>query len=1126
MSSQSLIDFNVKRLAQAKQTLLNRQVDIEQAVKEGAVVKFDADWIVLRNKVVQAESEIENLQDAIAQDTAELNRVNQENAAIEARQAAPPPAPPPAPEPAPTPAPAPTNDTAANRLDAVPPAPRPPPPPASNDPSAVSPPPALPPDTLTEAEQANLSGNQVPGLAAITNNYDLGPAFSTSSEIGNSVPGQAAITDNYSLSPNFAGSSQAKSAGSTANPDAVVRGPLINPLHSYASYTYGISLHMLTADEYNKVVFDHKFEPNRVIIASGGRHNNSQGATMFKRAPYFDVDFYFEDLNLQTVIGLNENNRATNAIDISFNIIEPYGVTLFNRIIKLTNEINPDSENYLEQPYLLQIDFFGMDDTGAIIGVIPGQTKRIPIRILSFDIKVSGKGAEYNIKASPYNHSAFDASSVSTPAHFEVKSGGVAAFFRSTEAEVAATKAKINQQRESEEKQNLRNNTGSEGGYIPPDGQITYVNPALISSTTKAAAAGIATGDPIYTVKSYGSAINAWQSYLEQLNKITTADKYYFEFPTVTLSNGTLKSVGNGNFILSDKLGAKNTPMVDVTDTAAHRKGTGLGIEILAIDYKTKIFSINTGTSIEQVLNYVIRNSSYILDQMSVPEEFTSPEAYVAQKKKYEKEPLLWYKIIPTIKLNKFDKIRKQWARDITYVVVPYEVYNTKSSTAPQGQWNDPLKVYDYIYTGKNVDILDFDIQFNALYYTAVTAYRGNFSAIKGMSAAEEQKVANPETYDGIPNPANAIMPIKEKPQTFDSKARATGGSNTVTAAAAVDTEQSLYSSAGGDMLQAELKIIGDPMYIKQDDVFYSPVSDAINKSSGDPRLIADGSLRMDNREVYIQITYRTPSDIDESTGEMRFDSTFLQSLFSGMYKVLTVNSTFSGGQFVQTLSTVRLHRQDSLENNGKPAGVTNERNVDSKIIPAVQPAAAPAAAPPPESTAPAIDETAPKSTPVQDTEPPVTTPEQAKLAAVNETAEEKPITQATVVEAPAENPPPPSPSPEKLAQKERVDALEVIKDKAASELGVAGSQVEELESQIQRLRSRAETLQRRIDTLPSTSALREEALSELPGIPARIASLEAQQSAAQAEFNRLRPISLKAFSDHAEAVRALSVMA
>jgi chromosome segregation ATPase len=112
------------------------------------------------------------------------------------------------------------------------------------------------------------------------------------------------------------------------------------------------------------------------------------------------------------------------------------------------------------------------------------------------------------------------------------------------------------------------------------------------------------------------------------------------------------------------------------------------------------------------------------------------------------------------------------------------------------------------------------------------------------------------------------------------------------------------------------------------------------------------------------------------------------------------------------------------------------------------------------------------------------------------------------------------------LAQKERVDALEVIKDKAASELGVAGSQVEELESQIQRLRSRAETLQRRIDTLPSTSALREEALSELPGIPARIASLEAQQSAAQAEFNRLRPISLKAFSDHAEAVRALSVMA
>jgi hypothetical protein len=189
------------------------------------------------------------------------------------------------------------------------------------------------------------------------------------------------------------------------------------------------------------------------------------------------------------------------------------------------------------------------------------------------------------------------------------------------------------------------------------------------------------------------------------------------------------------------------------------------------------------------------------------------------------------------------------------------------------------------------------------------------------------------------------------------------------------------------------------------------------------------------------------------------------------MYKVLTVNSTFSGGQFVQTLSTVRLHRQESLENNGKPAGATNERNVDSKIIPAVQPAAAPAAAPPPESTAPAIDETAPKSTPVEDTPPPVTTPEQAKLAAVNETAEEKPITQATVVEAPAENPPATGPSPEKLALLERRNAAEAERNTAQRAANSVSNEIDELRTQIERIQANIERARARVARGASTQA-------------------------------------------------------
>lgn len=848
-------------------------------------------------------------------------------------------------------------------------------------------------EPLTELEQG-LVDNHVPAQSAILNNYDQGPVFSKTSETTSAESPfgpNAKYYDFSKMSP--AEIAKVGKFGSSSpidtNPDSKIdfNGPIENPLHSYPSWTYGISLHMLTKDDYNNIVQNQNYVANRVIIASAGRYNNTPGPNQFIRAPHFDVDFYFENLNLSTVIGLNDHSRATNAISISFDIIEPYGITLLNRILKLTNEINPESENYLDQPYLLQIDFFGIDDTGEIVGVIPNQTKKIPIRILKFDVKVSNKGAEYSVQAAPYNHSAYDIGTVSTPAHFEVVAGTVATFFQSNEAEIAAIRASAQEQRETQESTGIRNATanGLSGGVIGPDGQITYVNSTLLSPATRAAAAAVATGDPVYRVKSYGSAINAWQNELKNTVKVEYADKYYFNFDP---------EIAKSDFNLNGKLGPKDTPMVDAANTKAHRQGN-TGIEILALDYKTRVFSINAGTSIEQVINYVIRNSSYITDQMVVPEEIgNDPQAYVDKKSKYRNLPLKWYKIVPTIRLLEFDKIRKTWAREITYNVVPYEVYNTKLAIAPQGVWTDPLKEYNYIYTGKNVDVIDFQIEFNALYYTAVTAYRGYISATSGMPIDEEQKVNNPQTYDGVENAPNAIMPMKEKPQTLDARARATGGDNTATKAAAVDVEQSLYTSAGADMLQAKLKIIGDPMYIKQDDIFYPPEiplagsTTAQNNTIGDPRLIANGSLKMDNREVYIQVSYRTPSDIDESTGLMKFDNNYLKSLFSGMYRVLTVDSTFSNGQFIQTLQTVRLPRQTSLDNGNKNSSKINERNVDGNQVPGA------AAIIPPENISPYTngngttgDDVAPGNNPVIETAESVTNPEQIDLAQTNQTA-------------------------------------------------------------------------------------------------------------------------------------------
>jgi hypothetical protein len=131
-------------------------------------------------------------------------------------------------------------------------------------------------------------------------------------------------------------------------------------------------------------------------------------------------------------------------------------------------------------------------------------------------------------------------------------------------------------------------------------------------------------------------------------------------------------------------------------------------------------------------------------------------------------------------------------------------------------------------------------------------------------------------------------------------------------------------------MLVIDLTIIGDPSYIKQDDVFWTPVSNAQvseNKTNADPRLTFDGSLKMDNGEVYVSLVFRTPTDIDESTGLMKFDSKMSTSLFSGLYFITVITNEFRNGQFTQDLTLVRLTRHGKLDHTTNKAPTSDNRN-------------------------------------------------------------------------------------------------------------------------------------------------------------------------------------------------------
>jgi hypothetical protein len=118
------------------------------------------------------------------------------------------------------------------------------------------------------------------------------------------------------------------------------------------------------------------------------------------------------------------------------------------------------------------------------------------------------------------------------------------------------------------------------------------------------------------------------------------------------------------------------------------------------------------------------------------------------------------------------------------------------------------------------------------------------------------------------------------------------------------------------------LKIIGDPQFIKQDEIYYSPAARRYSEVEGQQNnFVTDeaSSISMDGGEVHVKLSWKTPVDIDEETGTLRINGNYFQSAFSGIFQVLLIENTFAQGKFEQTLDCIRLPDQPTdVSNQGK----------------------------------------------------------------------------------------------------------------------------------------------------------------------------------------------------------------
>lgn len=685
---------------------------------------------------------------------------------------------------------------------------------------------------------------------------------------------------------------------------------IFNKLHNFTGYTYKLSLFLLTSEDYNLLNEQPTiFNPKYLLISSGGGIPVDAVSSGTNWHPDFQEDFYFENLNIKTVVGLNSRSKSSNMIDIRMSIIEPYGMSLLDRLLSAC-QMTCDCPNYVDQPYLLQIDFLSNPTEANTFGISSHliDRKRVAIKFNDLKIKPGVNGTTYNITARPYNHTAFDMSAASVPVNLAVEAKTVGDYFDSREElqrifDQSATKDE--ERIESEISKNV-------GLYAATTGGGNAEETANRRREELRASA-------FYSTKSYPAGFNTYY-------KNVAYQEGRSENPLLQILFKIHPDIADSPIIDTNKMDSKKTVMNDPKNQIKTTTATGTDK-----DFKNKgVFMVNAGTDVVSLIDRVMASSEYTQNQIVKASQVDATQDANRTANTQNYGSVKWYKIIPSVTMGLYDKKAKCYSKVISYSIMPYNAGNFYHPDFAQTKITSKqcVRTYNYYYTGLNTDIIQLDIDFDATFFTAVTTFTRQLELTNTSEGAEkitEKSLDTAASPDTKPSwlPKRIVVTPQDTQQTSG-----TGGSAEIATVGSV--AKSLYSSfPRGDMLNIRARIVGDPAFIKQDDTLYQPISKdyaQVVTKAGEAPVNNEGQVIFDTEEVYVQLLVKGAIDIDDTIGITNkvvklLNGQSTTGSFSGLYKVQMVTSEFSKGKFEQTLELIRV--PDDLVETDNAAGVS-----------------------------------------------------------------------------------------------------------------------------------------------------------------------------------------------------------
>jgi hypothetical protein len=663
--------------------------------------------------------------------------------------------------------------------------------------------------------------------------------------------------------------------------------PIQNPLEMFSSFNYIFTLSCLSPAQINFPDSSYKAgNLGNIVLRSGGGQPDNRVSTAYTSSynPDGKFDYYIDNVRYEVLMIYDKRTSGSNATVFSFDVTEPYSMGTFLQSLQLAAS-NAGFVNYLEAPFLLTLEFIGYDDNGNVVN-LPSGRRHLPIKLTQAAMDITSAGCKYKVEAIAWNEVAL--SDLNNLLKTDVGISGATVQEILQSGKNSLQYALNTRLQEMSKKSEIKS---------APD-EIVIIFPKELSSNSSSSSTE--SDSATRSVNSNSSSVNSRLT-------VNRVDGLLIQ------SENSLSNLGSSKMGF-DMTTSGHSKLVD--DGFVYDKESGIfNRGKISFDKTSRTFMFAQGTSIVNAITEVMLMSEFC-------------KSAVEENKNDNAGMKTWFKIetqVYSLPSTAGNNGQGRPPKLLIYRVVPYKVHSSRfiaPSSAPEGYEKlkkEAVKVYNYIYTGKNVDILDFKINLQAGFYTPVYADFGQYgkqntttstSSASAVPPTTPLKVANNDNGQGVEKNVGQIQQGSEI-----TPSRAGGGPYDDNRSIVARQFQEALLNSPADMLTAEITIMGDPYYIAD-----SGIGNFSNTNSGRMNITSTGAIDYQSGEVDIIVNFRTPIDIDPTTGYADFGATNLVEGFSGLYQVTEVENLFSSGKFTQVIKTVRRLKQNVAATPAAPS--------------------------------------------------------------------------------------------------------------------------------------------------------------------------------------------------------------